>query len=187
MTILGDWERLAATLDDDMRLIYPHFYIENQNLYDKICGIGYLIKDLNNPETGLDWVSDTQINKILQENPSVMVLSKMLIVRLRLPWHEVNTEWLVGQEELSEHRDEYEVLETYIRVRPIGSNEPPHWVFPNVRQDFEENRDNFEVIETRYCVRWRWSDEEIYKLLEDDYVTVKPLIDKGNVHTYISE
>ena len=181
MSELGEWEKLAATLDDDMRLIYPKMYLDNEQLFDKILGIGYLIKDLNHPEGGLDWISEGKLNRILQNYPHVAILSKLLIVRLRLPWNDVNTEWLVSEQELSENRDDYEILDVFLRIRRIGINEKVRWLKAEDKQYFEEHRDEFEIVEKRYSVRWKWSEKDITDLLSDS------LVDKDNIHTYISE
>lgn len=180
--LLGEWAKLAKTLDDDERLIYPDMYLENQHLYDKISGIGYLIKDLSNPDEGLDWVSSRRLNKLLRTRPNVAVITKLLIVRLRLPWNDVNTEWLIGKKELEENRGEYEVLDKYLRVRPIGSKEKPTWLRQEDKTHFEENPDDYEVVEIRYSVRYRWSEAELDELRE-----AGPLVDKENVHTYLAE
>jgi hypothetical protein len=181
MAGLEEWDKLAATLDDDLRLIYPDMYLEHEQLFDKIMGVGYLIKDLGFPEKGLDWVNESQLNKLLQTRPNVAVLSKLLIVRLRLPWNEVNTEWLVSEVELNEHRDEYEVLEVFLRIRRIGSNEKIRWLRAEDKQYFDEHRDEFEVVEKRYSVRWKWSEEDKIRLLDDFLVT------KDAVHEYLAQ
>ena len=180
MSGLEEWEKLAVTLDDDLRLIYPEMYLENARLFDKIVGVGYLIKDLNHSEGGLDWIPESRLNKVLLENPSIAVLSKLVIVRLRLPWNDVNTEWLVGEYELNEHREEYEVLEVFLRIRKAG-DEKIFWLMPEKRQYFEEHREEFEVVEKRYSVRWRWSEEDIEDLLNDS------LVNKDNTSTYMSK
>ena len=181
MSGLGEWEKLAETLDDDLRLIYPEMYLGNEHLFDKIVGIGYLIKDLNHPDGGLDWVNGSYLNKLLLKYPHIAVLSKLLIVRLRLPWNNVNTEWLMSEQELNENRGDYEVLEVFLRIRRTSTNEKAKWLRVEDKQYFEEHREEFDIVEKRYSVRWKWSEKDITDLLSDS------LVDKDNIHTYISE
>lgn len=181
-TPIGEWEKLASSLDDDMRIIPPEIYLANQDLYDQIVGVGYLVRDLQY-EDGLDWVSENQLNKLLRDRPSVVALAKVLIVRLRSPWNEINTEWLVGKEELEKDRDSLEVLETYIWAREAGTDNDPRWIWPSERQTFDENRDDYEVIETRYCVRYKYTKEQMESLLHDPYNT--PVVKKDNTHTWL--
>lgn len=184
---MGDLERLSMCLDDDMRLIFPEMYVRNQKLYDKICDIGYLIQDVSNPNKELDWVSGYQLDRVLHNNPSIIVISKMLIVSLRLPWHEINTEWLCTEEQLKEqgNPNDYEILETYVRAKRKDENEI-RWIFPPEKQYFDEHRDEYEVVEVKYCVRWSWTEEDIKELLDNPYETKAIVRDKNNIHTYIS-
>jgi hypothetical protein len=178
---LKEWHKLNSTIDDDLRLIYPDMYLENAKLFDKIMAVGYLIHDLSHPESGLDWVVESKLNKILLENPNIAVISKLLVVRLRLPWNEVDTEWLVSEVEFNEHRDEYEVLEVFLKIRRKNTNEKAKWLKSEERQYFDEHRDEFIIVEKRYSVRWKWSEEEIANLLDES------LVNKENVHEYISK
>jgi len=180
MSILGEWEKLEGTIDDDMQLIYPDMYLEYEHLYDNIIAIGYIFKDLKDPKKGLDWAPQTKMNDILSKNPGIAVISKVLLVRLRLPWYEVNTEWLVNEHELKEHADEYEVLDVFIYAKHIDRGDP-EWILGPRKTYFETHRDEFKVIEKRYSVRWKWSDEEKEKLLSE------ALIDGDNIHEYISQ
>lgn len=180
MSILGEWEKLSSTLDDDMQLIYPSMYLEHEHLYDSIIGIGYLFKDLKHPENGFDWALEYKMHDILKNNPGIAIIAKLLLVRLRLPWNEVNTEWLVNEVELSEHADEYEVLDVFLWVRKIGETEP-QWVLGERKAYFETHRDEFEVLEKRYCVRWKWSNDEKEKLLAES------LIEGSDVHEYMDQ
>jgi len=181
MIDLGDWGRLNETIDDDLRLIYPDMYLENEELFDKIMAVGYLIRDLSHPDGGLDWISSHNINKILLENPRIAVLSKLLVVRLRLPWNDTNTEWLVSEQELNEHEEEYEVLAIFLRIQRKGTNEKVKWLRQEDKQYFDEHRDEFIIVEKRYSVRWKWSEEEISRLLNDSPVN------KNDVHTYLAQ
>ena len=181
MANLGEWEKIVMTLDDDLRLIYPAMYLESQHLFDKIMGIGYLVQDLSDPDKGLDWVKEYQLNKLLKKNPKIAVLQKLLVVRLRLPWNEVETEWLVTEAYLKENPDEYEILETRLKIRRKGSNDEPKWLRDEDRQYFEENRLDFEIVEKRYSVRWKWSAEEMSKLLDES------LVNAEDTHTYLAE
>lgn len=161
------WEKLMVGLDEDQRIVFPKMYLDNKNLYDKICGIGYLIKT---PQ-GLDWVWENGIDRI-REMDDCEILKKVLIVRLRLPWNRVRDEWLTSQEELNTHRKEYkaglcgstlEILDVYVRGAP--KNDPT-----NVRMlepiEFEANRDAYNILETKYYVCWKLDPEQIERLLD---------------------
>lgn len=179
---LGDWEKLSKTLDDDLMLIYPGMYLENEHLFDQIMGIGYLIKDLSHPDSGLDWVRESRLIDTLRKHPKTAVISKLLIVRLRLPWSEVNTEFLITEQMFRESPEEYDVLEIFLYLRDIESNEKAFWALsPEKKLEFESNRDRYEVLEKRYSVRWKWSDEEIEKLLNESLIT------ENSVHTYMAQ
>lgn len=158
------WDKLVVGLDDDQRIVFPQIYLDNKNLYDQICGIAYLI----GTPTGLDWVWQNGLDRVRESDADI--LEKMLIVRLRLPWNQTREEWLCDQEELNAHREEYEVLEMYIRATP--KNDPS-----NIKTldplEFEMDRDIYTVLEAKYFVCWKQKPEEVERLLDiGSYQTV---------------
>jgi len=162
------WERLVVGLDNDERIVFPQMYLDNKDLYDRICGIAYLISTPG----GLDWVWANGLDRV-QESGNCLVLKKVLIVRLRLPWSQARDEWLCDQDELNAHREEYEVLEVYIRAAPIND---PTTIKTLEPLEFEMNRDAYTVLEAKYFVCWKQEPEAI-----------KRLLDIGDYHTVISE
>ena len=162
------WDKLVVGLDEDERIVFPQMYLDHKNLYDKICGIGYLIGTPN----GLDWVWQNGLDRV-QENSDCEVLRKVFIVRLRLPWNQTRDEWLIDQDELNAHREEYELLEVYIRAAP--KNDPTD-IKTLAPLEFEMDRDAYIVLEAKYYVCWKQEPEDI-----------KRLLNIGSYHTVISE
>jgi hypothetical protein len=149
------WDRLMVGLDDDERIVSPEIYLDNKDLYDKICGIAYLIGTPN----GIDWVWERGLNRARQNGWTI--LKKVLIVRVRLPWNEPYNEWWIDHEELNAHRNEYEILEVQIRATPKDS---PHEIKIMEPLEFEMNRENYVVVDAKYMVRWRFEPEEIKQI-----------------------
>ena len=162
------WDKLVVGLDEDERIVFPQMYLDHKNLYDKICGIGYLIGTPN----GLDWVWQNGLDRV-QENSDCEVLRKVFIVRLRLPWNQTRDEWLIDQDELNAHREEYEVLEVYIRAAPKNDSTIVKMLDP---LEFEMDRDAYTILEAKYFVCWKQEPEDI-----------KQLLDIGSYHTVISK
>jgi hypothetical protein len=154
------WDKLVVGLDGDQRIVFPKMYLDNKNLYDKICGIAYLI---STPD-GLDWVWQNGVGRV-RENDDYIILEKMLIVRLRLPWNQTRDEWLCDQDELNAHREEYEVLEVYIRAAPKNDPDSVKLLDP---LEFEMNREEYTVLEAKYFVCWKQKSEEIERLLDKE-------------------
>lgn len=152
------WERLMVGLDEDQRLVFPKMYLDNKNIYDKICGIAYLI---GTPE-GLDWVWENGLDRI-REMGNCEILEKVLVVRIRLPWNRVRDEWLCDQDELNAHREEYEVLEVFIRGAP--KNDPTN-ITTIETLEFEMNRNLYTVLDVRYYVCWKQDPKAIERLLD---------------------
>ena len=161
----GLWERLQVGLDADERLVTPRMYVENPDLYDKICGEAYLIRGVE-PNAQMDWVWASSLDRV-QERLVVDILQKILIVRIRLPWNSVNYEWMVSEAELAEHREDLEVLEVYIRAKDLRSN-LVSLVEPG---EFHSNRDRYRVEDIRYLVAWKTTAGEPREDLEvlEDY------------------
>ena len=166
------WEKLVVGLDDDERIIFPEMYEKSRRLYDKLIGVAYLVRSKENPEAGLDWVWQNSLSRIKNE---VDVLAKQYVVRIRLPWNEVRTEWLCSQEELDEHREDYEVIDVYLKVR---LKDDPNSLPIMDPLEFESNRDKYDVVEARYLVAWKLNPEEQARFLG---------IDMDTFHTVISE
>lgn len=162
------WNRLVVGLDDDERIVFPQMYLDNKLLYDKISGIAYLI---NGPE-GLDWVWQNGLDRALSKGYEIV--DKVLVVRIRLPWKETREEWLCDEEELTDHFEEYEVLDVFVHAIPVDRS----WEKPSIIKplEFQTNRDKYKVVDIKYLVCWKFKPEEIQDLLN-----------VGDVHTMIGE
>ena len=168
------WDKLTAELDEDERIVYPEMYIKNPRLYDRINGIAYLVKDRNDPKAELTWVWEGTLERVTK-SVDVEIIAKQLIVRIRLPWNEVNFEWMISQVELDEHRDDYTVIDVFLKIR---DKERPNDVQIVVDPlDFESNRSRYEVVEVRYLVCWKPSPGVEQRLLN---------INPKSIHTVIS-
>lgn len=174
MSVKNIWDDLHSYLDDDERLVFPEMYLENRHLYDKIRGVVYLIRDRKYPSSGLEWVSELGLGKVMK-NHDVDLLTKQLVVRLRLPWNRVRGEWLISQEELDTDREYYEVLDTFLRVRHKDS--PKEIPLLDVLE-FEANRDDYEILEVQYLVGLRLTKETEARLLG---------IDPDSISTYMQQ
>lgn len=166
------WSRLAATLDEDERLIWPNMFRQNRKLYDKVCRVVYIVKDPRDGE--LTWVNDHYLRRLLKDEmySNILILEEMLIVRLRLPWHKYDQEWLISREDLDGFSDgfydDFTVIETLISVR---NKEEPDKVLMN-KKDFEEHREKYEVLDIRYVIGPN---------------VPKSIVDPKDVHTWIAE
>jgi hypothetical protein len=167
------WDELNSYIDDDERLVWPEVYLENPKLYESVRDVVYLVRG-NHPEDRLDWVSEMALPNVLK-NDDVKILGKQLIVRLRLPWHQVRREWLITQKELDANRDIYDIIDVYLKVRRKDGY--PQFPFFD-KLAFEANRNDYEFLEARYLVTWKMSKLQEARLLG---------IDPDNVHTYMSE
>lgn len=173
-TPISMWEELNWYLDHDERLVSPETYLNNRQLYDDIRNVVYIVRDRKYPEAGLEWVKESHLGKLMK-NQDVDLLSKQLIVSLRLPWKRLPVEWLVSQDELDENREFYEILDTFLRVR--RKDNPKEIPMFDVLE-FEANRDNYEVVEVRYLVGLRFSAEGQARLLG---------IDPDSISTYMQQ
>jgi hypothetical protein len=164
------WSKIAATLEDDERMIWPDMYFENRKMYDMICGTVYLVRDKHGE---IDWIQEGHVDEYLREHDRI--LAEMLIVRLRLPWNKLHYEWLIDQEELFSHHEDFEVIEVFLRVREKETGYQYVMVDP---LEYEMYPDKYDVLETRYLVAWRY-DEGLKKCsygrgIDPDSVTTKP-------------
>jgi hypothetical protein len=169
------WEKLQAELDEDERIVYPEMYIKNPKLYDKIVGIAYLVKERNNPEAELTWVWERTLERVLKSE-DIEVVAKQLIVRIRLPWNQVNFEWTVSQAELEEHIDDYDVIDVFLKIRRKDSPDDVQFVTDPL--EFESNRDQYDIVEVRYLVCWKPSPKTKGRLVG---------INPDNIHTVIAK
>lgn len=155
------YSQLTVGLDDDQRIVFPEMYIEHPELYDDIIGVAYLVKG-DHPDSRLDWVWERAIPDLLKRSPKTKILAKQLIVRLRLPWNEVDTEWTCSRKELEDVREDVDILEVFIyaedRLRPGRTR----LIDP---LDFQTNRDRYDVKDIRYCVAWKMSEKSMKELL----------------------
>jgi hypothetical protein len=168
------WSEMTVSLDEDERLVWPHMYFQNRQMYDAIRGVAYIVKDKSHPEAGLEWVWANHLDKLLHQD-SIRILAKQVVVRLRLPWNEVKYEWLVSQEELQAHREDFQVIDVFLRVRVINSDKEMVLID---HLEFEMNRDKYEVLEARYLVAWKHSLETEKRELD---------IDPNKVHTWMQQ
>ena len=157
------WAKLTLGINEDERIVYPEMYIANPRLYDKIVGIAYIVKERDNPNAELDWVWEHALERVFK-NKDVEILAKQLIVRIRLPWNEVNFEWTVGKAELDENRDDYTVIDVFLKIREKGCPDSVQIVTDPL--EFESNRHKYDVVETRYLVCWKPSPKAEQELLD---------------------
>ena len=147
----GVWEKLHEGLDSDLVIVLPQMYLDNRHLYDMLWAQIFIISD-NHPDGALDWCWEGAYSRIRDRHKNVRIVAKALIVRLRLPWNRVQEQWLINAGQLSDSQDDYEVLDTYIKVVHKNSlNEEP---FHIDKSRFEINRDLYEVVEILYLVTW---------------------------------
>ena len=167
-------EKVVIGLDSDERLIFPHLYLDNKRMYDQISGVAYLIKE-DHPDAELDWVWESGLERLRNNGCGINVLAKVLIVRIRLPWNSVRYEWLCSQQELDDSREDFCVIDIFIKAR---DKENPSKVILADPLEFEKNRDRFEVVEVRYLVAWKDTRRYSRQLLT---------IDPERIHTYMQQ
>ncbi len=158
------WEELNWYLDSDERLVSPEMYLENRQLYDNIRNVVYIVRDRQHPDPGLEWVKESHLGKLMKDQ-DVDLLTKVLIVRLRLPWKRLPSEWLISQEELNAGREYYDILGTFLKVR--RKDNPKEVPLFDVLE-FETNRDKYEVMEVQYLVTLKLTAEAQARLLGID-------------------
>ena len=162
-TELSPWEELHQNLDSEQRIVLPETYLENRKLYDDILGTIYIIGNYDHPNDPPEWCWDGMYWQMLLLRPSLYILSKALLVRLRLPWNAVNQEWLVDEQELAERQGDYDVLDTFIHV--VGKDTPSERPFLVNTGEFEANRELYIVCSIRYLVGWAISKRSKLRLL----------------------
>lgn len=165
------YARLSEGLDDDERIVFPEMYYDNQKLYDQIKGVAYLVRGTG-PDGKLDWVWSSGLGRLL-DRQDVTVISKLFVVRLRLPWNKVEYEWLASQQELDENGQDYRIKDVFVQaVDKTDPDAEPKWMDPVL---FESNRDRFEVVQVRYLVSWVGREDK-----------TPPMVDPSRVHRVIA-
>jgi hypothetical protein len=162
---------MSGLLEPDERLIMPEDYVENWTMYDQVCGAGWFIKDENaaDPEQ-IDFVWESDLRRMEKNGDDmdkVTVIDKVMVVRLKLPWNAVDTEWLVSEEAFKENGEDWEILEIFLRARRKDQPEakPRLLLSPKDRRAYEAAPDEYEVTEKRYLVAWKMSPETREQLL----------------------
>jgi len=162
---------MMSLLEPDERLILPEDYMDNWTMYDQVCGSGWFIKDDNADDPGaidFAWDSDLRrMEKSGQDMSKITVIDRVMVVRLRMPWNKVNTEWLASEADMEENGEDWETLEVYIRARRKDRpDDPPRLlVSPKDRRAFEAAPEKYEVTERRYLVAYKMSPESRRQLL----------------------
>lgn len=169
------WERLMLGLGPNELMVLPEIYMKNRKLFDRIQGVAYLYKDDRYDNPPLEWNYAAEVDNFMEKGIPIIVLKKVLVVRIRLPWNRTREEWWVSHEEWDAKRNDWEIIDIWLRVRRIDEESR---IFMCTAAEYEIDRDNLEVIESRYLVCWKWSSEEKSKLIE---------IDKDRYHTYLAE
>jgi hypothetical protein len=143
----------------------PEDYRDNWMLYDQVCGTGWLIKDENaaDPDNvDFAWDSDLRrMNKNGHDMDKITILDRVMVVRVRLPWNEVNTEWLISDAEMEEFEEDLEILEVYIRARRKNkpSSKAMLMISPKDRRAYEAAPNEYEITEKKYLVTFKMSPE----------------------------
>jgi len=155
----------VGLLDPDERLIMPEDYIDNWTMYDQVCGSGWFIKDENasDPEA-IDFVWESDLRRMKrsgQDMDKITVIDKVMVVRIRVPWNRVNTEWTISAAQLKEERGDVEVLDVCVRARRKDqpNSEPVLMLSNTARRAYEAAPEEYEVTEKNYLVTWKMSPE----------------------------
>lgn len=178
------WSRMTVGLDDDERLIWPRMYFQNRQIYDAIRGIAYLVKSITHPENGISWIWETA-PKRFDTSPDLEMVAKLFVVRLRLPWNDLEHEWLISKEELHAHPDDFQVIDVFLRVQAKDSDTEIALIDP---LEFETNRDKYNVLEARYLVAWKSTLEDDKKPYWDSESRARALdIDPDSFITWMQQ
>ena len=150
--------------------------MDNWLMYDQVCGAGWFIKDGNaeDPEA-IDFIWQSELRRMDEngeDTSEITVIDKVMIVRVRMPWSDVNTEWMMSEGEFEENREDLEVLEVYLRARRKDQpdSKPALLLNNKDRRAYEAAPEKYEVVEKRYLVAWRVSPETRMRMRDDiDY------------------
>lgn len=149
------WNTITEGLGSDERVVFPWMYEAYPDLYDDIRTRGYLIRE-RREGAEVSWCASHTLERVLSSKVWE-VLDEVYIVRLRLPWRQTQFEWTMSLDELNEFREDYHVIDTYIRVMDKETGKIR--LVLDDRADFEENRDRYDILEIRFLVRWKSSVE----------------------------
>lgn len=144
------YKRVTAGLDSDERVIFPHTWKANRELYDRFIGRAYLVKQRNHPDAEIDWVWERNLESVMRR-VDLELITQVYIVRVRLPWNEVRDEWLVDVHELRELGAGIEVIDTYIQAINLDTGK----LCRPAKLEFEEHREKYKVVEVLYLVGWK--------------------------------
>lgn len=169
------WEKLTLSLNEDELMVLPQVYMRHRLLFDRIQGVAYLFKDSRYTDPPLEWAYSQEVDTLLGKGIPIVILKKILIVRIRLPWNRTREEWWVSHEEWDKNRDHLEIIDIWLKVRRIDEESR---VYMCTAAEYEFDRDNLEVIESRYLVCWKMSPKEEHELVK---------IDKSRYHAWLSE
>ena len=169
---IGVWDKMHEDLPEDYVLVTPQVYIDNRHIYDMVWAHVFIIQDADSGGD-LEWCWEGRYPQILKERPDIKILSKGLVVRVRLPWNSIESEWLMSSEELSENSDLYIVLDTYVTAVYKGDpNTEARYVS---KATLEMDRDSYEIVEIRYLVTWatsKWSEDYLREIRTDPFLGV---------------
>lgn len=146
-------DRLQESLDSDEMLIFPHLLDQFPELFESVRGEAYLIRDANDPNGELDWCWASSFERIERRVGPVEILAKQLVVRLTMPWFADESQFTISEEEFlgAEFRDEYEVMDTFVRAK----DQLTGYYGPVDKLDFQQNRERYTDETVEYSVRWK--------------------------------
>lgn len=143
----------------------PEDYRDNWMMYDQVRGTGWLITDDNaaDPED-IDFAWDSDLRRMEKSGydmDNITILDRVMVVRVRLPWNKVDTEWLISDAEMEEYEEDLEILEVYIRARRKDRprSKPKLMLSPKARRAYEAAPRDFEIVEKKYLVTFKMSPE----------------------------
>lgn len=145
--------------------------MDKWTMFDRVTDIGYLVRDLNDDSHGtkLDFVWRRNLNSWVAERDErfVEVVDKLIVARVRLPWNEVDTEWIAGEDEYREYVDDWEILEVYIKAHLKGEPEETarYLLSPEDKRAFEAHPDDWEVLDRKYLAAFKISPETREQLI----------------------
>ena len=160
------YDAASRWLEPEEMMMLPETYVDNNRMFDRVCGVAYIIRDKRDPQN-IDWMFSSRLTKTLQNHPDIEIVEKVIIARLRLPWNEVETEWTASEEDLEEWRDDWEILETYLWA--IHKDDPDKverlLISPEDKADYEQNPDHYTITRKKYQVAWKMDPETRQELL----------------------
>lgn len=140
-------------------------------MYDQVQGWGWFIRDIDavDPDRiDFAWERDLKrMEKNGKDMTRIAIVDRVMIVRLRLPWSDVETEWLASEAEMEENGEDWEILEVYVRARRKDqpNSEPKLLLSPRDRRAYEAAPEMYEVTEKKYLAAYKMSPETRESLL----------------------